>query len=122
MSLNKQQWGEFWAIGGKPKDLIPLALSLNNWGGIALPPKDHDDYDPLTDTEGYLSLGSPDDFIYILATTEKYVRARAKCFVSNWPYNYKGKSGKIPWRLALTKARNELSSIKISGFLDGKEI
>lgn len=118
MSLIKQQWGDFWAIGGNPKEMIPLSLSLHNWGAISLAAKDNDNYDPLTDTEDYLNLGNPSEFVYILVNEERYIRARAKSFVNHWEFKFNRNSGKLSWGLAILRAKNELSKIKTYKFMN----
>lgn len=101
--LCKGTFGEFICIGGPPNALRPLEYSLFNFGGINA-------------TEP-LDLGDPDIFQYLLVTRKNYIEARSKNIVINLEYNYKGRSGKLPWGLSVIRATKELESIPVEDFL-----
>ncbi len=99
----KATWGQFIGIGTKDKESLTLLHnSLYNFGGLS--------------STSLLSLGS--DFYYLLVSREGYIKSRAANMVRNWPYSYKGKSGKLPNRLSKIAAERELDSIKSEQFLN----
>lgn len=102
-NLKKTMWGSFLAIGGPPDDINPLQYSLYNFGGI-------------NSTE-LLDTGDPDQFQYLLVTSENYLTARAKNISINLNYDYPEKYEKMAFNIGFNRAKKELAKIAEEDFL-----
>lgn len=110
----KQALGnDYWAIGGKPADVIPLFTSLLNWKGINC--KKHLRNNPVAflDTECN-DLGDKDNFVYFEIRLAKYQAARKNAFVNSLDFP---KGTMNAWEIVGSIVAAEWNDIKEEDFL-----
>lgn len=110
----KQQNGKYLAIGGEPKEIYPLYLSLFNWGGVGR--RTFKSRFSRKDGE-LLNLGFPEKFVYFLIEPEYYVYYRAVALVAHLRPQKKGVWGGN-WDEACDIANKELDSMVDEVFLN----
>ena len=98
----KQNLGSVYAIAGETSQIEPLFNSLFNWNGLST--KLHD-------------FGNPESFVYFLIERERYLTARAHCFVCQISTSLDKGKERGNWQIAREMAEKEWNNIPHENFL-----